>query len=48
MTEAGAERPVYGTIRYMNSNGARRKFDATEYVRCHAGPEQAEQFAVRR
>ncbi|MGE4290609.1 MAG: deoxyribodipyrimidine photo-lyase [Desulfovibrio sp.] len=42
------ERPVFGTIRYMNSNGARRKFDAAEYVRRFAGPEQARMFTKRR
>lgn len=26
------ERPVYGKIRYMNSNGCRRKFDVAAYV----------------
>ena len=26
-------RPVFGTVRYMNANGLRRKFDAEEYVR---------------
>jgi deoxyribodipyrimidine photo-lyase len=40
------ERPVYGNIRYMNANGARRKFDAAEYVRRHAGVEQARLFAA--
>jgi deoxyribodipyrimidine photo-lyase len=29
---AWAERPVFGKIRYMNSNGLKRKFDADEYV----------------
>jgi len=28
-----AERPVFGTIRYMNDRGLRRKFDADRYVR---------------
>ena len=27
------ERPVYGKIRYMNYNGARRKFDVDAYIR---------------
>lgn len=27
------ERPVYGKIRYMNANGARRKFDVDAYIR---------------
>jgi len=26
------ERPVFGTVRYMNTNGLRRKFDADKYV----------------
>jgi deoxyribodipyrimidine photolyase len=26
------ERPVFGTIRYMNENGCRRKFDVDAYV----------------
>jgi len=26
------ERPVFGKIRYMNENGARRKFDVDEYI----------------
>jgi deoxyribodipyrimidine photo-lyase len=28
-----ARRPVFGTVRYMNSAGLRRKFDADAYVR---------------
>lgn len=28
-----AERPIFGTIRYMNQAGARRKFDVNRYVR---------------
>ena len=27
------ERPVFGTVRYMNDAGLRRKFDADAYVR---------------
>ncbi|MBN1929695.1 MAG: hypothetical protein JW764_09170 [Chlorobiaceae bacterium] len=27
-----AERPVYGTIRCMNSNGCARKFDVPRYI----------------
>lgn len=30
---AWTERPVYGKIRYMNANGARRKFDVDAYIR---------------
>ncbi len=30
---AWAERPVYGKIRYMNRNGAKRKFDVEKYVK---------------
>lgn len=29
------ERPVYGTIRYMNYNGLRRKFDLARYISQH-------------
>jgi deoxyribodipyrimidine photo-lyase len=29
---AWSERPVYGKIRYMNSNGCRRKFDVDRYI----------------
>ena len=28
-----ARRPVFGTVRYMNANGLKRKFDADAYVR---------------
>ncbi len=28
-----AERPIFGTVRYMNANGLRRKFDIDAYVR---------------
>jgi deoxyribodipyrimidine photo-lyase len=30
---AWTERPVYGKIRYMNYNGAKRKFDVATYIR---------------
>jgi deoxyribodipyrimidine photo-lyase len=30
---AWVERPVYGKIRYMNRNGAKRKFDVEKYVK---------------
>jgi len=30
---AWAERPVFGKIRFMNSAGLKRKFDADAYVR---------------
>jgi deoxyribodipyrimidine photo-lyase len=30
---AWTERPVYGKIRYMNANGARRKFDVDKYIK---------------
>ncbi|MFO7446991.1 MAG: deoxyribodipyrimidine photo-lyase [Ignavibacteriaceae bacterium] len=33
---AWAERGVFGQIRYMNRNGAKRKFDVDEYVKKHA------------
>jgi deoxyribodipyrimidine photo-lyase len=26
------ERPIFGIVRYMNSDGLRRKFDADKYV----------------
>jgi deoxyribodipyrimidine photo-lyase len=26
------ERPIFGRVRYMNSNGLKRKFDADKYV----------------
>jgi deoxyribodipyrimidine photo-lyase len=29
------ERPVFGKIRYMNENGARKKFDVDRYIRSH-------------
>ena len=32
------ERPVFGTVRYMNSRGCRRKFDVQAYVREWTGP----------
>jgi len=34
------ERPVYGTIRYMNANGLKRKFDLAGYVNQHSSPIQ--------
>ena len=34
---AWQERPVFGKIRYMNYNGAKRKFDVDEYVRKFRG-----------
>jgi deoxyribodipyrimidine photo-lyase len=33
---AWAERPVYGKIRYMNRNGAKRKFDIDKYISTHS------------
>jgi deoxyribodipyrimidine photo-lyase len=32
---AWGERPVFGKIRYMNANGAKRKFDTEAYIRKH-------------
>lgn len=32
-----AERPVFGTVRYMNAAGLRRKFDIDEYIRRWSG-----------
>jgi deoxyribodipyrimidine photo-lyase len=26
------ERPIFGTVRYMNANGLKRKFDIERYV----------------
>lgn len=36
---AWAERPVFGKIRYMNSNGCKRKFDTAGYLRGVQRPE---------
>jgi deoxyribodipyrimidine photo-lyase len=33
---AWSERPVYGKIRYMNRNGAKRKFDIEKYISKHS------------
>lgn len=33
------ERPIFGKIRYMNSNGCRRKFDVEEYIETWADPQ---------
>ena len=35
------ERPVFGTVRYMNANGLRRKFDIQAYVDRWLGPANA-------
>lgn len=35
------ERPVFGTIRYMNANGLHRKFDIQAYVERWLGTGQA-------
>ena len=35
------ERPVFGTVRYMNANGLRRKFDIQAYVDRWLGPDHA-------
>lgn len=32
-----SERPIFGTIRYMNEAGARRKFDVPRYIRTWSG-----------
>jgi len=32
------ERPVFGQVRYMSFDGARRKFDLAEYVRAAGAP----------
>lgn len=39
------ERPIFGTIRYMNEAGARRKFDVNRYIRTWL-PEQPSLFPV--
>jgi deoxyribodipyrimidine photo-lyase len=33
---AWTERPVFGKIRYMNFNGAKRKFDVAQYIATHS------------
>jgi deoxyribodipyrimidine photo-lyase len=34
---AWAERPIFGKVRYMSFNGARRKFDVDSYIENHLG-----------
>ncbi len=36
------ERPVYGTVRYMNARGCARKFDSAAYIVRWSGPEVEE------
>ncbi|WP_448874305.1 deoxyribodipyrimidine photo-lyase [Desulfobulbus propionicus] len=36
-----SERPIFGTIRYMNESGARRKFDVHRYIRTWSGHQPA-------
>jgi len=38
------KRPILGSIRYMNANGARRKFDVQRYIRTWAPQPQASLF----
>jgi len=38
-------RPIFGTIRYMNDNGARRKFDVQQYIRTWSGQKQPTLFS---
>lgn len=38
------ERPIFGTIRYMNANGLKRKFDADGYVQKIAALGKSTQF----
>ena len=38
---AWTERPVYGKIRYMNFNGAKRKFDVQAYIDRYAEPKSS-------
>lgn len=35
------ERAVYGTIRYMNANGLKRKFDLEKYINQYSSPTQS-------
>ncbi len=37
---AWTERPVYGKIRYMNRNGAKRKFDIEKYISKHSSSQK--------
>ncbi len=39
---AWKERPVFGKIRYMNYNGAKRKFDVAKYIHTYLGDEDHE------
>lgn len=34
------ERPIFGTVRYMNAGGLQRKFDAETYARKHLGRDE--------
>lgn len=36
---AWGERPVFGKIRYMNSNGCKRKFDVATYIHTYIAPQ---------
>ncbi|MGD9946925.1 MAG: deoxyribodipyrimidine photo-lyase [Desulfobulbus sp.] len=38
------KRPIFGSIRYMNESGARRKFDVQHYIRTWSGLEQTALF----
>ncbi len=38
---AWTERPIFGKIRYMNFNGAKRKFDVQAYINRYAEPESS-------
>ncbi len=38
------KRPIFGSIRYMNANGARRKFDVQRYIRTWSSKQQASIF----
>lgn len=39
------KRPIFGSIRYMNANGARRKFDVQRYIRTWASQQQVSLFS---
>ena len=38
-------RPIFGTIRYMNDSGARRKFDVQQYIRTWSGQQHPSLFS---
>ena len=42
---AWSRRPIFGSIRYMNDSGARRKFDVQQYIRTWSDQQQPSLFA---